>query len=110
MKPGSRKLSEQQLLKRREKYFKPLIRVPKRVKQVRLQTLREKFESLKMKDFEGVSYYITRVQTVMNYLKRNGENLIDMRIVEKILRSLMNYLKRNRENHIDMRIMEKIYL
>jgi hypothetical protein len=32
-----------------------------RVKQVRLQTLRREFKSLKMKDFEGVSDYITRV-------------------------------------------------
>jgi transcriptional regulator with GAF, ATPase, and Fis domain len=41
-----------------------------------------------MKDSERVSDYITRVQTVTNQLKRNGENLIDTRIVEKILRSL----------------------
>jgi gag-polypeptide of LTR copia-type len=59
-----------------------------RVKQVRLQTLRGEFELLKMKDFEGVLDYITRVQTVANQLKRNGENLIEMRIVENILRSL----------------------
>jgi division protein CdvB (Snf7/Vps24/ESCRT-III family) len=59
-----------------------------RVKQVRLQTLRGEFESLKIKDSEGVSDYITRVQTVANQLKRNGENLIETRIMEKILRSL----------------------
>jgi gag-polypeptide of LTR copia-type len=37
---------------------------------------------------EGISDYITRVQTVSNQLKRNEENLSEQRVVEKILRSL----------------------
>ena len=41
-----------------------------------------------MKETEGVSDYITRVQTVVNQLKGNGETLTDARVVEKILRSL----------------------
>ncbi|GJZ84260.1 hypothetical protein Tco_0649599 [Tanacetum coccineum] len=56
-----------------------------RVKQVRLQTLRGELDTMKMKEAEGVSDYITRVQTVVNQLKRNGENLPDSRIIEKIL-------------------------
>ena len=59
-----------------------------RVKQVRLQTLRGELEVMKMKESEGVSEYITRVQTVVNQLKRNGETITDTRVVEKILRSL----------------------
>jgi len=59
-----------------------------RLKQVRLQTLRGELESMRMKESEGVSDYITRVQTVANQLKRNEENLTETRIVEKILRSL----------------------
>ena len=59
-----------------------------RVKQVRLQTLRGELEAMKMKETEGVSDYITRVQTVVNQLKGNGETLTDARVVEKILRSL----------------------
>ena len=59
-----------------------------RVKQVRLQTLRGELEAMKMKESEGVSDYITRVQTVVNQLKRNGETITDSRVVEKILRSL----------------------
>jgi transposase InsO family protein len=43
---------------------------------------------MKMKESEGVSDYITRVQTMVNQLKRNGETLTDARVVEKILRSL----------------------
>ena len=59
-----------------------------RVKQVCLQTLRGKLESMKMKESENVSDYITRVQTVANQLNRNGEMLPETRVVEKILRSL----------------------
>ena len=59
-----------------------------RVKQVRLQTLRGELEAMKMKETEGVSDYITRVQTIVNQLKRNGETLTDARVVEKILQSL----------------------
>lgn len=59
-----------------------------RVKQMRLQTLRGELESMKMKESENVSDYITRVQTVVNQLNRNGEKLTDARVVEKILRSL----------------------
>ena len=43
---------------------------------------------MKMKDSEDVSSYITRVKTVANQLKRNGETLTDAMVVEKILRSL----------------------
>jgi len=42
---------------------------------------------MKMKDSEDVSNYITRVQTIVNQLKLNGETLTDEMIIEKILRS-----------------------
>jgi gag-polypeptide of LTR copia-type len=61
-----------------------------RVKQIRLQTLRGEFELLRMNSTEGVSDYITRVQTVSNQLKRNGENHLEQRVLEKILRSLID--------------------
>jgi len=59
-----------------------------RVKQVLLQTLRGELESMKMMESESVSDYITRVQTVVNQLNRNGETLTNARVVEKILRIL----------------------
>ncbi|KAI6668246.1 hypothetical protein NL676_023809 [Syzygium grande] len=42
-------------------------------------------EGMKMKESEGVSDYITRVQTVVNQLNRDGEKLSDAQVVEKIL-------------------------
>ncbi|KAK5825762.1 hypothetical protein PVK06_020627 [Gossypium arboreum] len=59
-----------------------------RVKQVRLQTLRDKLEDMKMNESKGVSDYITRVQILVNQLNRNRKALIDAQVVEKILRSL----------------------
>ncbi|GKB69881.1 retrovirus-related pol polyprotein from transposon TNT 1-94 [Tanacetum coccineum] len=49
---------------------------------------------MKMKESEGVSDYITRVQTVVNQLKRNGETLADLRVVDKVLRSLTGKFKK----------------
>jgi gag-polypeptide of LTR copia-type/Domain of unknown function (DUF4219) len=48
-----------------------------RVKQMCLQTLRGELESMKMKESESVSDYITRVQAVVNQLIHNEEALID---------------------------------
>jgi len=58
------------------------------VKQVRLQTLIGELERMRMKEDEGVVEYVSRVETVVNQLSRNGEILPACRVVEKILRSL----------------------
>ncbi|XP_074336690.1 uncharacterized protein LOC141673860 [Apium graveolens] len=59
-----------------------------KVKKVRLQVLRGEFENLKMKSSENIGEFVTRLKTVTNEMKRNGENLDDVLVMEKLLRSL----------------------
>ena len=55
---------------------------------MKLQTLRTRFETLKMNNSENVDQYMTRVMGIVNQLRTNGEELDDQSAVEKILRGL----------------------
>ncbi|XP_074351364.1 uncharacterized protein LOC141690467 [Apium graveolens] len=59
-----------------------------KVKKVRLQVLRGEFENLKMKNSENIGEFVTRLKAVTNEMKRNGESLDDVRVMEKLLRLL----------------------
>ncbi|XP_074327754.1 uncharacterized protein LOC141665667 [Apium graveolens] len=59
-----------------------------KVKKVRLQVLRGEFENLKIKNSENIGKFVTRLKAVTNEMKRNGESLDDVRVMEKLLRSL----------------------
>nr|GEW01292.1 retrovirus-related Pol polyprotein from transposon TNT 1-94 [Tanacetum cinerariifolium] len=76
-----------------------------RVKKAQLQQLRRTFETLEMKEDEGVTEYFGRVMTTTNGMRNFGEEMPDVKVVEKILRSLterFNYVVCSIEESKDM--------
>ena len=66
-----------------------------RVKKSHLQGLRREFETLDMKFNKGVTKYFSRVMTVANKMRVYEEEMKDVNIIEKILRTLIkkfNYI------------------
>jgi hypothetical protein len=66
-----------------------------RVKRSILQTLRKEFETLEMKTCENITDYFAKVMTVASKMRTSREQMRDVTIVEKILRSLtdrFNYI------------------
>lgn len=55
---------------------------------VKLQTLRQQFETLSMKDKESIQEYLARVSAIVNQMKSYGEFPSTQSIVSKVLRSL----------------------
>ncbi|CAL1369375.1 unnamed protein product [Linum trigynum] len=59
-----------------------------RVKRARLQTLRRDFEILEMETGESINEYFGRVMVVVNIMRNYGEQMNEVKIIEKILRTL----------------------
>ena len=58
------------------------------VKRIRLQILRGDIEAAQIKDEENISDYYSRLLLIVNKMRRNGEKMEDIQVMEKLLRSL----------------------
>ncbi|XP_027941277.1 uncharacterized protein LOC114195081 [Vigna unguiculata] len=59
-----------------------------KIKKVRLQCIRRKFELAEMEDSEKVADYFNRLQLLANQIKSCGEAITEISVVEKVLRTL----------------------
>ncbi|RDX70958.1 hypothetical protein CR513_49745, partial [Mucuna pruriens] len=59
-----------------------------RVKKSMLNALRREFEVLEMTDTETITKYFARIMALANKMRSNKENMLDSKVVEKILRTL----------------------
>ena len=59
-----------------------------KVRTIILQSLRKQYANIKMKDFETVKNFYTRIMALVTEMRAYGEDLTDKKIVEKILISL----------------------
>jgi hypothetical protein len=59
-----------------------------KVKGAKLQSFRAKLEQLKMKEDENIVAYFLRVDEIVNAIKGLGEEMKELVIVQKVLRSL----------------------
>jgi hypothetical protein len=59
-----------------------------KLKKVKLQTLRRRYELLQMTESESVGDFFTRILSITNLMKGYGENFTDNMLVEKVLRTL----------------------
>ena len=58
------------------------------VKHAKLQNIRIQYETLKMHNDESIASYFLRIDEVVNCMKNLGEEIKEVTIVEKVLRSL----------------------
>lgn len=59
-----------------------------KVKLIKLQSLRRKFELMQMEDDQKISEYISKLINLVNQMKACSEAITDQQIVEKIMRTI----------------------
>ena len=55
---------------------------------MQIQTLQTKFEILRKKSSESITNYFAKMMAIANKIRIHGENVEDVTIIEKILRSM----------------------
>ncbi|XP_019431764.1 PREDICTED: uncharacterized protein LOC109338869, partial [Lupinus angustifolius] len=60
----------------------------KKIKKVRLLTLKRQYELMQMDEQESIAEYLNRLRSLINQMKGCGETPIEQHVVEKILRTL----------------------
>ncbi|XP_019455129.1 PREDICTED: uncharacterized protein LOC109356255 [Lupinus angustifolius] len=60
----------------------------KKIKKVRLLTLKRQYELMQMDEQESIAEYLNRLRSLINQMKGFGETPIEQHVVEKILRTL----------------------
>jgi hypothetical protein len=59
-----------------------------KVKQVKLQSIRRRFEMMQMQEDQRIGEYISNIMRLVNQMRSCGAKITDQSVVEKILRSL----------------------
>ncbi|KAK2431203.1 hypothetical protein QL285_029460 [Trifolium repens] len=72
-----------------------------KLKQVRLQTWKRKFELLQMEQNEGIAEYFNKITNITNQMISRGETMSDQTIVGKVMRTLSHKF-----DYITVAIME----
>jgi len=78
------------LLRQRKlgRFWKKILQGVNKVKKIRLQSLRSNFETLKKKESNSISDYCLGVKGIVNQLKKYGDKIEDVHVIEKIFHSL----------------------
>ena len=72
--------------------------------------LKREFEVLRMKDNESIKEYVDRLMEVVNKIRLLGKDLIDQRVVEKVLVSLLERYESKISSFEDSKYLTKISL
>ena len=59
-----------------------------RVKEAKIQNLKERFKDLKMRENEKVEDYLVKIEEITSSIRGHGEKMEDIDIVKNVLRSL----------------------